>query len=498
MSPSRLSFNFGRSVLAWGALALAGCAPLPAKPPAHADIVQPELQQTWAAATADPAFEQAARPPHAWWNAFNDHALNTLIETALRGNPRLAVVEARIAQAQQAAHQVQIDAGVRYESDASVVREHFSENGLYPPPLGGATTNQGDISVGASYTLDWWGKNRALLQSAVGERRALEAEQGAVELALAGEVADAYFAWEDVAVRMKLARQALDTRRESLQLAKSRLAHGLDFALTVSRMERLLAGEQDEVRALETQSRILRDQLSALTGNGPDWGAKLEEPVASSAGAFPLPQKLPLDWLAQRPDLMALEWRTSAAASRIAVARAEFYPNVDMNLFVGLQSLDISKWFAAQSWEGSLGPAVHIPLFNVKTLNTRLDAREAEYDEAAAQYNQTLLQAAGQVADALSEISGLAARVRLQRAATASAEQAQKIQATRFENGLTDRAPTLEEEMTVLAQRAQESKLEAEHKRAMAALFVAIGGTNAASQEEAPHVGSTHAANNRP
>ena len=468
---------------AFAVIALAGCVPLPAKSPLQPEVAKPELQQAFAAVAGDPAFDRAAWPGHAWWTGFNNKALDALVDMAIHGNPTLATAQARIEQARQAAHLVELNSGIRYNSDASVVREHLSANGLFPPPLGGSTLNEGDISVGAAYALDWWGKNRALLHSAVGESRAAEAERGAAELALAGEVVDTYFNWQDVVARVKLARQTVDKRRMALQLAESRLQRGLDSALVSSQMEVLLAQEQDNLRDMETQSRILRDRLAALTGNGPDWGDKQEEPVQSSGGSFPLPQKLPLDWLAQRPDLIALKWHVEAAASRIEGAKADFYPNVDLNLLLGLQSIDLGKWLTAKSGYASFGSAVHIPLFNAGSLRTNLGIREAEYAEAVAQYNQALFIAASQVADALTRVSSLDARERLQRAATVSSERSQLLQTERFESGLSDRLPVLDGEIAALAQHARESKMQADRKRAMATLFMALGGGYKSSRE---------------
>ena len=475
------------SLLLFGILGFAGCAPLPAKSPQQPEIIKPELQQTLASVAGESAFEHSARPVAAWWNGFNDKVLDDLVDMALRGNPTLAAAQARIEQAGHVTRLVELTSGIRYNSDALLTRQHLSANGIFPPPLGGSTLNMGDMSVGASYALDWWGKNRSLLQSAVGENKAAEAEHGAAKLALVGEVTDAYFSWQDIAACVKLARQAVEKRRMASQLAALRLKRGIDSALVSSQMDVLLAQEQDNLKDLETQSKILRDRLAALTGNGPDWGAKLAEPVQSSAGAFPLsPElhgKLPLDLLANRPDLIALKWRAEAAGSRIEGAKADFYPNVDLNLLVGLQSIDLANWLRAKSRYASFGPAVHIPLFNVGTLRNNLGMREAEYAESVAQYNQSLLTAASQVADALTRVASFEEREQLQRAATVSAERSQHLQTRRFERGLSDRLPALDGEIATLAQHARESKLQADRKRAMASLYMALGGGYESNQE---------------
>lgn len=463
---------------------LAACAPLPAVSPPRPEVARPALRQTLAAVAGTPAFRSTDRMSRTWWwSTFGDKALDDLVDMALRGSPTLATARARIDQARQAARLVEIESGPRYSSDASLVRQHLSENGLFPPPMGGTTLNEGDVSVGIAYALDWWGKNRALLQSAVGESRAAEADRGAAQLALAGEVADAYFNWQDIVARLRLARQAVEKRSMALRLADSRLKRGIDSALPFSQMEVLLAEEQDKLKDLEMQSRLLRDRLAALTGNGPDWAAGLAEPVPSAVVPFPLPQKLPLDWLVRRPDLAALKWRAEAAAQRIEGARADFYPNVDLRLLLGLQGIDLGNWLTAKSRYGSFGPALHIPLFNVRTLRASLGMREAEYAAAVAQYNQALVTAASQVADALARVSALDARERLQRSATASAERTQQLQAARFASGLSDRLPLLDGEIATLAQHARESSLQADRKRAMAMLFLALGGGYEPGQE---------------
>lgn len=432
------------------------------------------MQQTLNAAAQDPAFTQGAAAD-AWWKAFNEPQLDTLIAGALHDNPTLAVAQARIAQAQEAERIVELESGLRYDSNASVVREHLSQNGLFPPPLGGSTFNEGDISAGVSYTLDWWGRNRARLQAALGERRAAEAEQRAAVLTLADEIADAYFNWQDIAARMKLSRLMVEKREHALRLARERLKRGLDPALPTTEIEQELADERDNSRNLETQSRLLRDRLAALAGRGPDFGAKLAEPPPAADTAFPLPKPLPLDWLAHRPDVAALKWRTEAAAKEIDVASADFYPNVDMNLMLGVQALGLSHWLQAGNWYGSFGPAVHIPLFNVSTLRANLSRKEAEYAESVATYNQALLDAANQVADALAQVSLFHAREQEQRAALASAEHAERLVTERYDNGLIDRLPVLQKEIATLEQQAHESQLHAGKMRAMSALFAALG-----------------------
>ena len=463
-------------------LALAGCAPLPpAAPPPETSA--PALERTLAQARREPAFAPAEETGTAWWRSFADPQLDDLVETALADHPSMAAAEARIAAARQQERLAGLQGDIRYGSGASVIRQHLSENGLFPPPLGGSTLNQGDVSVGAAYTLDWWGKNRALLQAAVGETRAAEAEREAARLLLAGEVADAYFVWQEATARLQLAQRGAALQRANLALAERRSKRGLASPLPARQMESLLAGDEERARDLAGQAEIQRHRLAALAGKGPDWADHLAEPAHAANGPFPLPSHLPLDWLARRPDVVALKWRAEAAAQRVGEARAEFYPNLDLGLLVGLQSIDLERLLSAGSWYGSFGPALHIPLFNVQSLTANLGTNEALYAEAAARYREGLVAAAAQVADALSRAASLDRQEKLQRGAVISAERALRIETARFEAGLADRQPALEGEIALLAQRAREVQLQAERRRAMAGLFQALGGGYATKQE---------------
>jgi NodT family efflux transporter outer membrane factor (OMF) lipoprotein len=441
------------------------------------------MKQTLTALAVTPAFDQSNPQVAGWWHAFNDESLDGIVELALQGNPSLSVAQARLKQASQIEGNVTLDTGVRFDSEAAVVRQHLSTNGLFPPPMGGSTFNQGDISAGAAYTFDWWGKNHALLQAAVGERKAAEYEQKAAELLLAGEVVNTFFNWQNSIAQLKFKRLTVDSCYKALQLAQARLKRGLDSAQLSSQMEALWVTEQDNLKELESRSAMLRNRLAALSGNGPDWGAQLQAQEQTSAVAFPLPKKLPLDWLARRPDLKALRWRTESALERIEGARADFYPDVDLRLLAGLQTIDLSNWLSTKSGFASVGPAVHIPLFNGGTLRTRLSIRQAEYEEAVAHFNQALLAAANQVSDAANQVATLEARERLQHTATMSAFRLQQLQMERFSNGLSDRLAVVEADIAFFGQQARDAKVQADRNNAMAALFVALGGGFESSKE---------------
>jgi NodT family efflux transporter outer membrane factor (OMF) lipoprotein len=456
------------------ALALSACAQLPADLPPRPGLKAPETAATLASLSAAGQTKTAPQT-NRWWESFGQPDLNRLIETALQGQPDLAAAQARLRMADQTERLARLEAQVRYSTDASIVREHLSKNGLFPPPIGGSTFTQTDITQNLSYSLDWWGKNRDLVDAAGNQLQAARDEAAAVRLAVAAAVADAYFADADVGARLALARELEQGHRKEQALLKARFELGLDAALPLIDARKKLDQDEDLIHGLAYQDRALRYRISALIGSDPDHAARLPLPDLQ-APVPPLPAGLTLDWLARRPDVAALRSRIEAAADLSAAARADFYPNLDLRLMVGLQTLDLGTLFRADSLSASVGPALHLPIFNGQTLRAKLGMREADYAAAVAAYNRTILEAARQAADAYALVTSLDQRSQAQQRALQETEQTRTLAEHRQKLGLDGPLQALEANSAVLGQRMHEIEIQSARLRARVALFKALGG----------------------
>lgn len=455
--------------------ALGGCAPLPGDLPPR-----PELHTPVVAQTAVP--EQTRREGESrWWDAFGDDQLSRLIDEALAHNPSLAVADARRRAAQGLARQSALDAGAHYDSNASAQRARISEHGFLPPPFAGESYNLADVSLGITYSLDWWGRNRALVAAATSTARAAAAEQAAACVAIAVLVNDAYFALANAQEQEQMARQLVEKRRAALSIEKSRLARGLISPQPLREAEQSLARAEDSARRADYEMRAWRYRLATAVGRDPEQADAL--PPARLPVPLALPAALPLDWLARRPDVAAQRWRVQAAEDSSDAARAEFYPNVNLMLLVGLESRSASQLLTRGAGTGAFGAAVHIPAFNVNSLQTRLGTREAEYAAAVGEYNRTVLDAARQVADSYAALASLAQRAELQQRALKAAVEAEALSASRVRNGLSSRGESLGAEISALGQRQSEAETRAARLRATVALFQALGGGYQTSKE---------------
>ena len=223
-------------------------------------------------------------------------------------------------------------------------RQRLSDNGLFPPQLLGFTWyNQADLGLQASYTFDWWGKQRDAVEAAMDEAHAAQAERSAAALMLASSVADTYFGWQADQSRIALARERESTVEREKAITAARIRAELDSADEAHRA-RLGLG-----RGARTDRRFGRVGDAARRGAG---GAGRAAPATElpplQARPLPavdgaLPDDVEIDLISRRADITASRWRVEAAEKNRESARAEFFPDVSINALIGVQSVDVGK-----------------------------------------------------------------------------------------------------------------------------------------------------------
>jgi NodT family efflux transporter outer membrane factor (OMF) lipoprotein len=189
-----------------------------------------------------------------------------------------------------------------------------------------------------------------------------------------------------------------------------------------------------------------------------------------------LPAGVTTDLIGRRPDIAAARERVEAAASRIKVARADFFPAIRLNALIGLQSLGLDALFEKDSSFGSAGPAISLPIFHGGALKGRYTAARGTYDEAVADYDRTVLAAYQQVADAVTGQRLVGQRLGDARAALTASEEAYKIARLRYEGGLSNYLEVLTVEDRLLQARLAVAALDAEARSLDIGLIRALGG----------------------
>jgi NodT family efflux transporter outer membrane factor (OMF) lipoprotein len=189
-----------------------------------------------------------------------------------------------------------------------------------------------------------------------------------------------------------------------------------------------------------------------------------------------LPTGVPADLLGRRPDLAAARWRVEAAMRGVDVARAQFYPNVNLTAFIGLSSIGLDRLIEADSRQFGVGPAIRLPIFDSGALRANLRGRTAELDAAIEGYNSALLESVRDAADQLSSLQSVQRQQAEQAQALAAAESAYDIALQRYRAGLTGHLTVLTAETTLLTQRRLGVDLRARDLSARIGLVRALGG----------------------
>ncbi len=410
-----------------------------------------------------------------WWRGFGDPALNSLVERALADNPSLKVAQARLARAQAAVAATQAADGLQVNGSLDATRQRFSATSIYPPPLGGGSFTLGTAQIGGSWEFDFFGRNRAAIEAAVGTQRVAQADAQAARIVLASNVARTYVQLGRLFEQREVAARALKQRDETLELIRQRVQGGLDTNVELRQGEGALPETRQVIEQLEEQIVLGRHALAALTAQPPNALDALAVRLGS-VQALPLPAAVPADLLGRRADIAAARWRVEAATSDMKSAAAQFYPNVNLTAFVGLSSIGLDRLVRSGSEQYGAGPAIHLPIFDSGRLRANLSGKAADRDAAVESYNAAVLDAVHDVADQIGSMRSIARQQTEQVSAQAAAESAYDLATQRYKAGLGTYLTVLNAESNVLTQRRLSADLKARAIDIQIALIRSLGG----------------------
>jgi len=452
------------------ALVLAGCADM-AHIASHAKLRDADSLGL----TAVPSAPAAASVDRQWWLAFGDAQLNALIDKSLQGNPNLQVARARLARAQASTAIAEAAGKPQIDGELDLTRQKFSGNSIYPAPLGGSVQETGTLQLNASWEIDFFGKNRTAIETAIGAANAAAADADAAQVLLASNVARGYFQWARLTDQLAVARRTLAQRGETLKLVRDRVSAGLDTRLELRQSEGGLPQARQQIEALAEQIALAQHALDALVAQ-PNTTQGLVPPVLGSIRPMALQPTIPADLLGRRADIAAARWRVEAATSDVANAKTQFYPNINLVAFAGFSSLGFGNLVKSGSEQWGVGPAIQLPIFEGGKLRANLRGKAADLDAAIESYNGAVLDAVRDVADQVASAQSVTRQQTEQRDAQTAAEAAYDIAVQRYGAGLGNYLNVLTAETAVLAQRREAVDLAARALDTQVGLARALGG----------------------
>ena len=443
------------------ALVLAGCTSLipkyerPAAPVA-AEFPYPSAKEG----------TPAAQLP--WEQFFPDPRLRAAIAASLRNNRDLRVAVLNI---EQARAQYAIANADRYPTVATSLSATRGPNAINGKQT---TTLQSNLGF-SSWEIDFFGRIASLSQAALEQYLATEEGRNAAQMTLVANVASAWLALGADEELLKITRETLDTRQESLRLTRLRFDNGasseIDFRLAQSLYEtaRATLAQQQRQRATDI------DALALLLGEpvSPDYAAG----VTTAGVQLPdVPAGVPSDVLARRPDVRQAEHLLRSANADIGAARANFFPRISLTAGIGSASSDLAGLFKGGAWAYSVAPSLLLPIFDAGRNRATLQSAEVSRDIAIAQYERAIQQAFREVADALAGRATFGDQVDAQGRVVEAETVRYRLAKLRYDNGVSSYLDLLDAQRSLFT--AQQALVQARLARLQnqVQLYRSLGG----------------------
>ena len=422
-------------------------------------------------------------PEAQWWRRYRDPQLDSLMAQALKDAPMMAVARQRVEASRSYASLVDASSGLLVGLTGSMDRQEVSANGYLGPfyhnmPAAGFTGpwyTEGTVGLQAGYDFDFWGKDKARVEAALGLKQARQAEAAQAELVLTSRVAQMYYGMQALYATLDLLDQTRTIEAEMVQAHQARAERGLE-ARTATELARTRALELDQqISTAQSRISLLREAIRALVGAGPDHLPAIH-PVPLPTKTGQMPPTLGYELLARRPDLQAMRWYVQASMSQIDAAKAAFYPSFDIKAFYGFDSLHTNTLLSQPSRQINLVPGLSLPIFDSGRLNAMLATARTQSNTLIAQYNQAVVDSVREVDQAGLEVEDLNRQLEIQDAKLKTVTFARDSAEAHYGRGLADRLTAMEARLPVLAQQGWQVQLRNQQIHAEIGLTMALGG----------------------
>ena len=412
-----------------------------------------------------------------WWTVFNDADLTALEKESLTSNQTIKVSTARLEQARAIAA-VQISTQFPQLSSAPALqRQRISGN--RPPNsnvtvVSPVTQNNLTLPFTVSYEVDLFGRRRRSIEAAQAGYQSSAADLENVRLIITSEVAGDYFSLRQLDTQISLLSRTVDSISKGLDLVNSRYKGGVASGLDVAQEETLLSTARTQLTLLKQQRKQFEDALAVLTGKpAPDFHLEARElkaePPALNAG-------LPSDLLERRPDIAEAERQMAIANAQIGIAKAAYYPSLNLFANGGWQAADIAKLANVQSTFWAIGANVAESIFTGGARRAQVQFAQANYDATVAGYRGTVLEAFREVQDSLTGLTVLDQAFQSQQQAVNASRRTLEIATSRYTGGLVSYLDVVSAQQNLLSNEQELAILQGQKLVTSVLLVKSLGG----------------------
>jgi NodT family efflux transporter outer membrane factor (OMF) lipoprotein len=419
-----------------------------------------------------PAVNAPAWPAKDWWTHFNDPQLAALMDQAQANNLDIAQAAARLRQADARARQAGAALLPQVGGSAAVNTLYGQANGV--------SQHETDYNAGldVSYELDFWGKNRDLLDSAKAQVRASQADRATVALTVTSGVANTYFQLLSLRERLSVARANLKSAQDILGVVQRRVTAGFAANADLIQQRAALAAEQAAVPALEQQELEARNALAILLGRPPEVFAVTGESLGALMPPAVAPG-LPSALLARRPDIMAAEANLLAAHADLEAARTAYFPSISLTANGGLAYPALAAAIDTLPGVGlaaGAGATLAQIIFDGGKTEGKIAESRAREEELLAAYRAAVIASFSDVENALGSFAHLGAQEAALREQVTQAEKVLSAARRKYVAGAADFLVVTDAQRALYTARDQLIDIRRARLAASVALFKVMGG----------------------
>jgi multidrug efflux system outer membrane protein len=438
-----------------------------------------DVPTAYRAPTPPPPAEAASVADLKWFEVFKDEKLQDLIRTALQQNYDLRIAVSRVEQARAGLGIVRSNQFPQFGAGGSVEINRLSRDGVTPIPsqlVPDQNRNFGSAALQLlSFEVDIWGKLRRATEAARANLLSADDTRKAVVTTLVSDVATSYLTMRELDYALEISQETLQTRKDSLELTRSRQTGGVSTLLDLRQAEQLVYTADETIPTIQQQIEQTENQITLLLGENPGSVARGRS-LTEQNFAPEVPSGLPSSLLERRPDIQAAEQSLIAANAQIGVARAAYFPTVSLSGFLGGQSTQLSSLFSGPHSAWSLVPQVTQPIFTAGRLKSNVRLAQAEHDEAITQYRKTIQTAFTEVSDALIAHQRTRESRQKQQALVSTLEDRKRLAYLRYRGGVDTQLNALDADRDLFQAQLDLAQLQLQDTLTVVQLYKALGG----------------------
>ncbi len=443
------------------ALALTACQSMRGPEP----VAQANIPSSYSNASGSSVAEQGYK------DFFADQRLLQVLDLALTNNRDLRTAALNIQRAQQQYQITENNQLPTIGASGSVLRQDTMSN------QGRGPSTSYNVGLGVTaYELDFWGRVRSLRDNALDNFLATQSARDATQIALIGQVSQAWLSYSFANANLKLAEQTLKAQLESYNLNKKRFDVGIDSELPVRQAQISVETARNDVANYKTQVAQAQNLLNLLVGQPVPANLLPAQRITRITSNTAIGAGLPSDLLVNRPDVRAAEYRLSAAGANIAAARARLFPTISLTGSAGYASADLSDLFKSGNFVWSIGPSLDIPIFDWGTRQANIRISETDQQIALSDYEKSIQTAFREVNDALAVRENIGDRISAQRRLVEATNTTYRLSEARFRAGIDSYLTVLDAQRASYAAEQGLLLLEQANLNNQVELYKTLGG----------------------